>query len=169
MLTEFIGWVLRTVTTAAEAEMNDDTALREQLLEAEMRREMGEISDDEFKEIEGDLLARIREIRERREGGAGPLSMGSAPIETSPDTTFQVEASVTGEFHEPAEAPHTTVIELAPGFEERISVEDIAPAGTPRTVRTIRTPASAEAPAGSRRRSPGVPASEGGSSKLRKP
>jgi hypothetical protein len=124
MLTEFIGWVLRTVTTAAEAEMNDDSTLREQLLEAELRREMGEISDDEFREIEADLLARIREIRERRDGGAGPLSMGGAqPIETSPDTTFQVEASVTGEFHEPAEAPHTTIVEHAPGFEEQISVE----------------------------------------------
>ncbi len=32
--------------------MNDDTALREQLLEAEMQREMGEISDEEFAEIE---------------------------------------------------------------------------------------------------------------------
>jgi len=124
MLTEFIGWVLRTVTTAAEAEMNDDGTLREQLLEAELRFEMGEISDDEFREIEADLLARIREIRERREGSAGPLSMGGAqPIETSPDTTFQVEASVTGEFHEPAEAPHTAIVQHAPGFEEQISVE----------------------------------------------
>ena len=49
--------------------MNDDTVLREQLLEAEMRREMGEISDEEFRDIEADLLARIREIKERREGG----------------------------------------------------------------------------------------------------
>jgi hypothetical protein len=32
---------LRTVVTAAEAEMNDDTALREQLLAAEMERELG--------------------------------------------------------------------------------------------------------------------------------
>ena len=41
MITSFLGWVLRTVTTAAEAEMNDDMTLREQLLEAEMRRESG--------------------------------------------------------------------------------------------------------------------------------
>jgi len=51
VLTSFIGWVLRTVTSAAEAEMNDDAALREQLLEAEMRRETGEISDEEFTEV----------------------------------------------------------------------------------------------------------------------
>ena len=53
--------MFRTVATAADAEMNDDTVLREQLLDAEMRREMGEISDEEFADIEADLLARIRE------------------------------------------------------------------------------------------------------------
>ena len=43
---------------AAEAEMKDDSALREQLLEAQMRLELGEITDDEFAEIERDVLAR---------------------------------------------------------------------------------------------------------------
>jgi hypothetical protein len=119
--------VLRTVTSAAEAEMNDDVALREQLLEAEMRRETGEISDQEFTEVETDLLARIREIRERREGGAGPLTVGAQPIDMSGDARFQVEASVTGDFYEPAEAPHTTVVETEPGREERISVLDLEP------------------------------------------
>lgn len=122
-----LRWVMETVVTAAEAEMNDDSALREQLLEAEMRREVGEISDEEFREIESDLLTRIREIRERREGGSGPLSMGGEPIETSPDSRFQVEASVSGDFHEPADAPHTTIIESEPGYEEQIAVLDIEP------------------------------------------
>ncbi len=64
-----IRWALETALTAAEAEMNDDSVLREQLLETEMRREMGEISDEEFRDIEADLLARIREIKARRDGG----------------------------------------------------------------------------------------------------
>ena len=34
-----IRWALETALTAAEAEMNDDSVLREQLLEAGMRRE----------------------------------------------------------------------------------------------------------------------------------
>ena len=33
-----IRWALQTTLTAAEAEMNDDTAMRDQLLEAELRR-----------------------------------------------------------------------------------------------------------------------------------
>lgn len=107
-----ISWTLKTVVTAAEAEMNDDTALREQLLAAEMQREMGEISDEEFREIERDLLARIREIKERREGGSGPLEFGAGqPIESDEDSRFQIEATVSGDFHEPGQAPHTTVVE----------------------------------------------------------
>src|SRR3954470_19718290 len=87
-----IRWALETTITAAEAEMNDDTALREQLLEMEMRREMGEISDDEFAEVEADLLGRIREIKQRREGGSGPLGFsGAQALETSEDSRFQIE------------------------------------------------------------------------------
>ena len=58
--------------------MNDDMALREQLLEAEMRREMGEISDEEFTEVETDLLARIREIRGTAGGRVGSVDRGGA-------------------------------------------------------------------------------------------
>jgi gas vesicle protein GvpG len=63
-----LRFVLDKVVAAAEAEMNDDTALREQLLEAQMRLELGEITDDEFKEIERDVLARIREIKGQQQG-----------------------------------------------------------------------------------------------------
>ena len=96
-----IRWALQTLATAAESEMNDDAAVREQLLEAEMRREMGELSDEEFRQTEAALLARIREIRERREGGTGPLGF-AAPASGDQDVErFRVEASLTGEFHEP--------------------------------------------------------------------
>jgi len=60
--------VLDKVVAAAEAEMQDDTALREQLLEAQMRLELGEMSDEEFAEVERDLLARIREIKGQQQG-----------------------------------------------------------------------------------------------------
>jgi gas vesicle protein GvpG len=119
-----ISWALRTVVTAAEAEMNDDTALREQLLAAEMQREVGEISDEEFAEVERDLLARIREIKERRDGGSGLLEFGGGrPIEANEGSRFQIEASVSGDFHEPADAPHTTVVEQEPSRPGIIGTE----------------------------------------------
>src|SRR5258705_10794250 len=109
-----ISWALRTAVTAAEAEMNDDTALREQLLAAEMQREMGEISDEGFVEIERDLLARIREIKQRREGGSGPLAFGEGePIETGEDGRFPFERGAAGGFHDPADGPATTIGEEA--------------------------------------------------------
>jgi len=55
--------VLDKVVAAAEAELNDDTALRERLLEAQMRLELGEISEEEFRRTERDILARIRELK----------------------------------------------------------------------------------------------------------
>jgi hypothetical protein len=124
LMMDGISWVLRTVTTAAEAEMNDDTALREQLLAAEMQRELGEITDEEFVDIERDLLTRIREIKERREGGAGPLEFGAGtPIETDEESRFQIEATVSGDFHEPGQAPHTTIVEQQPPTHGIIGTE----------------------------------------------
>jgi gas vesicle protein GvpG len=66
-----LRFVLDKVVAAAEAEMQDDTALRDQLLEAQMQLELGEITDEEFSEIERDVLARIREIK----AGQGAISM----------------------------------------------------------------------------------------------
>ncbi len=141
-----IKWVMNTVITSAEAEMNDDTALREQLLEAEMRREMGEITDDEFGELEADLLGRIREIKHRREGGSGPLEMGGAEaVEKSDDQKFHVEASVSGDFYDPADAPHTTIVETTSPVEG-----DILQTSGERQISVLdMVPGAAEAPSGS--------------------
>ena len=67
-----IRFVLDKVIAAAETEMQDDSALRDQLLEAQMRLELGEISDEEFTAIESDILRAIREIKGRQQG---PISM----------------------------------------------------------------------------------------------
>jgi hypothetical protein len=125
-----IRWVLETAVTAAEAEMNDDSVLREQLLEAEMRREMGEITDEEFRDIETDLLARIREIKERRDGGSGPIDMGVQPLETTGDSQFQVEATVSGDFHEEVDRSDRS---------ERSDEHRTRTSRTSRTSRTTRT------------------------------
>ena len=68
LLVGSLRFVLDKVVAAAEAEMNDDTALRDQLLEAQMRLELGEISEEEFAELEKDVLAAIREIKRPQQG-----------------------------------------------------------------------------------------------------
>ncbi len=61
-----LRFVLDKVAAAAEAELNDESSLRERLLEAQMRLELGEITDGEFAQTEADVLARLREIRDRQ-------------------------------------------------------------------------------------------------------
>jgi len=74
LLVGSLRFVLDKIASAVDAEMQDDTALREQLLEAQMRLELGEISEAEFVEIEQDMLARIREIKGQHQGA---ISMSS--------------------------------------------------------------------------------------------
>jgi hypothetical protein len=68
MLIGGIKFVLGKVAAAVESELNDDSHLRERLLEAQMQLELGEISDEEFAAIERDVLARIREIKGEQPG-----------------------------------------------------------------------------------------------------
>jgi len=63
-----LRFVLDKIVAAAEAESQDDTSLRELLLEAQMRLELGEITDEEFADIERDVIARIREIKGSQPG-----------------------------------------------------------------------------------------------------
>lgn len=72
-----LRFVLDKIVAAAEAEMNDDTGLRELLLEAQMRLELGEISQQEFAAIETDVLARLREMKGRQPGA---VSMASKDV-----------------------------------------------------------------------------------------
>ena len=80
-----IKFVLDKVATAVDRELHDDTALREELLAAQMRLELCEITEDEFRRIETDLLALIREIRERN---LEPQEPGEYKI-TGAEVTFE--------------------------------------------------------------------------------
>lgn len=77
-----IKFVLRRIAEAVDAQMNDVEALREELLAAQMRLELGEMSEAEFAEVERELLARLREIRER-ETAEAPEGMQITGIDVS--------------------------------------------------------------------------------------
>ena len=84
-----IRFVLDKVAAAVETELNDDTALREQLLAAQMRVELGEMTETEFAEFEADILARLREIRDRKQG-SGPATLDPTEYKISGiDATFE--------------------------------------------------------------------------------
>ncbi|MBX5484078.1 MAG: gas vesicle protein GvpG [Myxococcaceae bacterium] len=76
MIVGGVRFVLDKIAKAAEQELNDDTALREELLAAQLKVEMGEMTPEEFAALEDEVLARIRKIRERTGQGTGPIELG---------------------------------------------------------------------------------------------
>ena len=66
-----VRWVLSQVQTAAEAELTDDSSVREELLELQLRLELGEIDEAAYTVREAELFRRLREIRAYREQLAG--------------------------------------------------------------------------------------------------
>jgi Gas vesicle protein G len=84
-----LRFVFDKIAAAVDTELDDDAAFREQLLAAQMRVELGEMSEQEFAAFEAVILARLREIRDRRQGGgAAALSPSEYKI-TGIDATFE--------------------------------------------------------------------------------
>jgi hypothetical protein len=86
LLTGGIAFVLDKVAAAVDAEMNDERSLREELLAAQMRLELGEMDEEDFAELERQLLARLREIRDEHQA-AGAVSLDPGGFEV--DVTFR--------------------------------------------------------------------------------
>jgi gas vesicle protein GvpG len=52
-------WVAERVLEEAERQLNDPQAIEQQLIEAEAAYDRGELSEQEFEQIEDELLARL--------------------------------------------------------------------------------------------------------------
>ena len=85
-----IRFVLDKLAAAVDTELNDETSLREQLLAAQMRVELGELSQQDFETFEADILARLREIRERKQGS------GAVTVDPNEYTISGIEATFEG-------------------------------------------------------------------------
>jgi len=88
-----VRFVLDKIAAAVETELNDDSVLRERLRDAQMRLELDEISQEEFDQLEADIVARIREIKERQRGGE------SAAISPKEMKVTGIEATFEGDEH----------------------------------------------------------------------
>ena len=72
-----LKFVFDKIATAVDEEMNDEGSLREELLAAQMRVELGEMDEGDFALLERDILARMREIRDAKRGeSGGAVSLG---------------------------------------------------------------------------------------------
>jgi uncharacterized protein YaaW (UPF0174 family) len=61
-----LKFIIGQIQKVADQELNDESLIKEQLLELELRREMEEISDEEYKEREAEIFTRLRAIKARQ-------------------------------------------------------------------------------------------------------
>lgn len=58
--------VFKKIYDLAEAELNDESKLKEELLRFQTMYELDQISEDEYQKREDKIMMRINEIRERK-------------------------------------------------------------------------------------------------------
>lgn len=63
-----VAWIGQKLMEQAEKELTDKSRVQEELLNLQMRFEMDEISEDEFKKKEAKLLEELEAIRKYEEG-----------------------------------------------------------------------------------------------------
>jgi hypothetical protein len=61
-----LKFILGQIEKIVDRELTDETVIKEQLLELHMRFELEEISEDDCREREQELFARLRAIKERQ-------------------------------------------------------------------------------------------------------
>ena len=80
-----IRWSLGQVQKVVEEELTDDEPVKRELMELQMKLELGDIDDDEYVRREADLMVRLREVRAWREKLGKATSGG--PVRVARDTT----------------------------------------------------------------------------------
>jgi hypothetical protein len=75
-----IRWTLGKVQHVAEEQLTDDTAVKQELMELQMRLELGDIDDAGYLRREAELMQRLREIREWRERLGRPTAGGPVRV-----------------------------------------------------------------------------------------
>ena len=69
LLINGIKFALEKVVQVAEQELDNPEHLQQQLLEAQMQLEQGDIDEETFAQREADIFARIRELKGDQSGG----------------------------------------------------------------------------------------------------
>lgn len=80
-----IRWSLGKVQNVAEEELTDDAPVKQDLMELQMKLELGDITDDEYVEQEAVLMQRLRDVRAWRERLGKGTSGG--PVRVARDTS----------------------------------------------------------------------------------
>jgi hypothetical protein len=63
-----VVWLAERVQEAADREFSDPGVLKQKLLDLQMMLELNQISEDDFRRRESELLARLEEVTKTKEG-----------------------------------------------------------------------------------------------------
>jgi hypothetical protein len=80
-----IRWSLGKVQSVVEEELTDDAPVKQELMELQMRLELGDITNEQYVEHEAALMARLRDVRAWRERLGKGTSGG--PVRVARDDT----------------------------------------------------------------------------------
>ena len=80
-----IKWTLGKVQRVVEEELVDDTSVKQDIMELNMRLELGDIDDAEYAAEEAKLMTRLREIRQWREHFG--MSTSGGPVRVARDSS----------------------------------------------------------------------------------
>jgi Gas vesicle protein G len=78
-----IRWTLEKVQRMVEEELVDDSRIKEELMELQVRLELGDIDEDEYVRREAGLMEQLREVRYWRERLGVPTSGGLVRVARS--------------------------------------------------------------------------------------
>ncbi len=81
-------FILRQIQNVVDRELNDDTVIKSQLLELQMRLELEEITEEEYKTAETDLFARLRAIKQRQ------LDLLHEAVHTANSSSIQIDSNL---------------------------------------------------------------------------
>jgi hypothetical protein len=92
LLAPFLGpiygtrWTLDKVDRVVREQLTDDTPIKEELMELQLQLEAGDIDDAEYARREGELMRRLREVREWREQFGMSISGGPVRVAESDES-----------------------------------------------------------------------------------
>jgi hypothetical protein len=76
-------FVFQQIADLADQELNDESAVREQLLLLQVQLEEGDIEEDEFVEREAELMVRMREMKARKQAALTASAAEDVPVEAN--------------------------------------------------------------------------------------
>jgi len=118
-LTEFS---MNKVQGVVRDELTDDTRIKAELMELQLKLELGDIDDEQYVAMEADLMRQLREIREWREQFGMGVSGGPVRVQAQRDDETVVpddSADVVDQDDARAAAAEEHTADAAPGGDER--------------------------------------------------